>query len=153
MDENAGPDYPILIAIITVIGSILVAFPVAYNPFRQQFTLIFLKQDTFTDKQNYIMTGVFLFLTWGIAIVFPHIDKVLAIMGGLCAATLDYAIPTYCYVKMSEKSWIHPKNLAAIVFFGSLVVVGYGSVVLTIWEMTTGCDTYKKFAANDCKSE
>jgi hypothetical protein len=29
-----GPDVPILIAVITVICSILVAFPVAYNPFR-----------------------------------------------------------------------------------------------------------------------
>jgi len=34
LHDDAGPDYPILIAIITVIGSILVAFPVAYNPFR-----------------------------------------------------------------------------------------------------------------------
>lgn len=45
-----GPDIPILIAVITVIGSILVAFPVAYNPFRQQFVLIFFKSETFTDK-------------------------------------------------------------------------------------------------------
>lgn len=29
-----SPDIPILIAVITVIGSILVAFPVAFNPFR-----------------------------------------------------------------------------------------------------------------------
>lgn len=33
-DDQGKPDYPILIAVIAVIGSILVAFPVAYNPFR-----------------------------------------------------------------------------------------------------------------------
>jgi len=30
-----GKDYAVLIAILTVIGSILVAFPVAFNPTRQ----------------------------------------------------------------------------------------------------------------------
>lgn len=99
---ESGPDYPILIAIITVIGSILVAFPVAYNPFRQQFFLLVYKSNTFTDKQNWIVTSVFILLTWAISIVYPSIDKVLAIMGGLCAATLDYGIPTYCYVKLSD---------------------------------------------------
>lgn len=97
-----GPDYPILISVITVIGSILVAFPVAYNPFRQQFVLMFLKSDTYTDKQNYIISTTFIVVTWGIAVVYPNIDKVLAIMGGLCAATLDYGIPMFCYVKLSD---------------------------------------------------
>lgn len=74
----------------------------AYNPFRQQFTLIFLKRDSFTNKENYIITSIFIAVTWAVSVVYPSIDKVLAIMGGLCAATLDYAIPTYCYVKLSE---------------------------------------------------
>ena len=147
---TSGPDIPILIAIVLVIGSILVAFPVAYNPFRQQFTLIFLKTDTFTDKQNYIITSVFILVTWAVSVVYPSIDKVLAIMGGLCAATLDYAIPTYCYVKLSEQPWTHPKNLAAIFFFGLLVLVGYGSVGLTIWEMVTSCNTFKDFQRDCC---
>ena len=50
LNDDDPPDIPILIAIITVIGSILVAFPVNYNPFRLQFTQVFLKQETFTDK-------------------------------------------------------------------------------------------------------
>jgi hypothetical protein len=48
------------------------------------------------------MTTLFIAITWGIAFVYPNIDKVLTIMGGLCAATLDYGIPMFCYVKLSE---------------------------------------------------
>lgn len=91
------------------------------------------------------MTTIFIIVTWGIAFVYPNIDKVLAIMGGLCAATLDYGIPMYCYVKLSEHRWTHPKNFAAIIFFGLLCLVGYGSVILTIFEMGTGCGTWKRF--------
>ena len=69
-------------------------------------------------------------------------------MGGLCAATLDYLIPTYCYVKLSEHPWTHPKNLAAIIIFGCLTTIGYCSVVLTIWEMASGNNTYKEYLAN-----
>lgn len=91
------------------------------------------------------MTILYVAITWGIAFVYPKIDKVLAIMGGLCAATLDYGIPMYCYVKLSEQSWNHPKNLICIIFFGTLCMVGYGSVIITIWEMFTGCPTHKAF--------
>ena len=98
------------------------------------------------------MTSVFILVTWGIAIVYPNIDKVLAIMGGLCAATLDYGIPMFRYVKLSEHKWTHPKNFAAIVFFGLLCSVGYGSVILTIFEMIIGCGTFKEYMDNGYQS-
>ena len=44
------------------------------------------------------MTVCFCYLSCGLSIVFPKVDKVIAIMGGLLAPTLSYAIPTYCYV-------------------------------------------------------
>jgi hypothetical protein len=56
-------------------------------------------------------------------------------MGGLCATTLDFLIPTYCYVKLSSQSWKSPKNLTAIIFFGVLIFIGYTSVVLTVYLM------------------
>ena len=87
----------------------------------------------------------FLAFSWLLSILFPTIDKVLAIMGGLCAASLDYAIPMFCYVKLSDQHWTHPKNLACIIFFGALTLVGYTAVVVTIWEMATGNDTFKSY--------
>jgi hypothetical protein len=59
-------------------------------------------------------------------------------MGGLCAATLDYFIPMYCYVKLSDKPWTYWKNLSAIIFFGFLTLVGYTSVGVTIYEIFAG---------------
>jgi hypothetical protein len=35
---NTTPDYAILLAIVAVIGSILVAFPVSFNPTRTQLS-------------------------------------------------------------------------------------------------------------------
>lgn len=71
--------------------------------------------------------------TWGISIAFPQIDKVIAIMGGLCAVTMDFLIPTYCYIQLSEKKWYKGKNLLAILFFGPLILIGYTSVIITIY--------------------
>ena len=71
LHADDGPDYPILIAIVAVICSILVAFPVNFNPFRLQFCQAVLHQESFTDRQNYIMTFVFLSTTWVISILFP----------------------------------------------------------------------------------
>lgn len=73
-----------------------------------------------------------------IAIVFPKITQVLSILGGLCSVTMCYFIPTYAYVKLSSNRWYHLDNLLPIIFFGSLIIIGYTSVVITITEMVTG---------------
>jgi hypothetical protein len=37
------------------------------------------------------------------------------------------------YVKLSTERWYAPKNLLPICFFGTLTIIGYTSVVLTIY--------------------
>jgi hypothetical protein len=59
-------------------------------------------------------------------------------MGGLCAATLSFAIPTFCYVKLSDKPLTYYKNLIAIIVFGTLTLIGYTSVIVTVFLMVTG---------------
>ena len=71
----------------------------------------------------------------GIAILFPKVDKVIGIMGGLLAPTLDYLIPCYCYVKLSDNHWTHWKNLSAIIFFSVLTMIGYTAVVVIVYEI------------------
>lgn len=141
-------DVAILVAILLVIGSILIAFPVAFNPFRQQFFVLFYGRNEFSDKENWILTTIFVAVTWGVSIAFPNINAVLSILGGLCAATLDYGIPTFCYVKLSNKPWTNPKNLGAIIFFGALVAVGYSSIIVTIWYMVIDCNSYRDYRNN-----
>jgi amino acid permease len=99
---------------------------------------MFTGRDEFSQKENYIYTIVYIGVTWVISILFPKIDKIISIMGGLCAATLSFAIPTFCYVKLSGKPVTQYKNLSAIIIFGSLSMIGYISVGVTIFLIITG---------------
>ena len=91
------------------------------------------------------MTLTFCYVTMGIAIVFPKVDKVLGIMGGLLAPTLDYLIPMYCYVKLSDRHWTHWKNLSAIIFFSILCFIGYTAVIVIVYEIFQNLDEMPKW--------
>ena len=93
-----GPDVPILIAIIGICITIILAFPLSWNPTRQQCAIIFFKRETYTNKENIFLTVFFVMMSWLIALIYPQITKVISILGGLCATTLDFLIPTYCYL-------------------------------------------------------
>lgn len=41
----------------------------------------------------------------------------------------------FSYIKLSDKPITAPDNLAALLFFGTLMVIGYTSVVVTVYEM------------------
>lgn len=84
------------------------------------------------------MTLSFVYSTMVIAILFPKVDKVIGIMGGLLAPTLDYLIPMYCYVKLSDHHWTHWKNLSAIIFFSFLCFIGYTAVIVILYEIFAG---------------
>ena len=97
----------------------------------------FLKKNDFSQKENFTITSIFISITWIISVYFPNIDKVISIMGGLCAVTVSYLIPTICYVKLSEHSWTHPKNLGVLFFFGILILIGYSSVIIIVYLIVT----------------
>lgn len=91
------------------------------------------------------MTLGFVYLSCGLAIVFPKVDKVIAIMGGLLAPTLSYFIPTYCYVKLSEDHWTHWKNLSAIIFFATLCLIGYIDVGMIVYQIFNDLTTMPRW--------
>lgn len=130
-----GKDYAILIAIMAVVFSILVAFPVCYNPTRQQLARLLLHTDEYSQRQNLIMTVSFVYSTMVAAILFPKVDKVIGITGGLLAPILDYVIPCYCYVKLSPNKWTHWKNLSAIIFFTLMTLIGVMAVGIISYEL------------------
>ena len=51
------------------------------------------------------MTTLIVIFTWAIANAFPFIDKIMSIIGGLTAVTIDYGIPTYCFVMLRPYKW------------------------------------------------
>ena len=73
-----------------------------------------------------------------ISIVFPNITSVLSILGGLCSCTMSYLIPTLAYVRLNKEPWYACKNLLPILFFGTLTLLGYMSVLTTIYMLVTG---------------
>lgn len=44
----------------------------------------------------------------------------------------------YSYIKLSGKSLFSGLNFAAFLFFGILMILGYTSVVVTVYEMVNG---------------
>ena len=61
-------------------------------------------------------------------------------MGGLIAVSMCYLVPLICQLKLSDKHWTSPYNLSAIVYFGVLILIGYTSVGVTVYEVVQGLD-------------
>lgn len=134
-------DVPLLIACIAVMACIMVAYPVNYNPFRQHFFSVILGRDEITFKENFLVTFIFITLTTTISVVYPNIKPVISIMGGLIAVSMCYLVPIICQIKLSSKPWHACENLSALLFFGTLILIGYTSVIITVYEIVTGAKT------------
>jgi hypothetical protein len=76
------------------------------------------------------------------------VTDIISILGGLCATSLSFAIPLFCYIKLSKDGLKSPKNIFALLFFGVLIIAGYSSVILTVFRIVTGCNSYKDYQKN-----
>ena len=128
------------------------AVPVNYNPSRNQVFYIFFGRDSFSDKENIVLTGIFIIFTTFVAIVFPNISAVLGILGGLNATSIQYFVPMICSVKVSGLPVTSPSNIIKILFFGFLCLVGYTNVGTTIYRVVTGNDIIGRGSDNFCST-
>ena len=100
-------DYGLLVAILAVCACVLVAFPVNYHPFREEFTKTILRRKApnqdLSNKENLLVTSVFVALTCFISIIFPKISKVISIMSGLIAVSMCFLIPVICIVRLAPR--------------------------------------------------
>lgn len=127
-------DVSILIGIIALVILLLIHSPVNYFPCRLIIVQTFGGQDEFTTTQNYIVTFCFFTCAVIVSIIFPNITSVLSIIGGLCACTQSYVLPTLVYVKLSTKRLGHWKNLGALLIGITVGLLGYASVVTTVMQ-------------------
>jgi len=83
------------------------------------------------------------------------VKDIISILGGLCATSLSFAIPLFCYIKLSKDGLKSAKNILALLFFVTLILVGYSSVILTVFKMATKCGSYKDYRKNypNCNNE
>lgn len=82
-----------------IIASLLVMIVMIVNcvtnflPFRSAlFTLIY-DHDDISKKQNIVITSLFYIAVIIISIIFPEVNSVLGIFGGLTSTSICYAIP------------------------------------------------------------
>lgn len=129
-----------MIAVLANISTLVAAFPCNYHPFRQAFFSQLIGRDEFSDKENYIFTALIIGITCFISIIFPNIKQVISILGGLVAVQSSYMLPCLIQVKLSKKRWFETENLMPILFFGTLLFLGFGSVVITVYEVVTALD-------------
>jgi len=77
----------------------------------------------------------------------PNVTTIIAILGGACSVTLAYTFPckfkfnsflVYGHVKLSKHPWTHQENFVPLMFFIPLIIIGYSSVVATVFLVVTG---------------
>jgi amino acid permease len=96
-------DTTILIGIIALVILLLIHSPVNYFPCRLILAQLAGSEEV-SRKQNYVITSCFFSCVVIVAIIFPNITSVLSIIGGLCAVTQSYVLPTLMFLKLSHKS-------------------------------------------------
>lgn len=136
--DGSDKDYAMIFGALGVCLIMVVSQPVNYHPWRHQVFLYAFGRDTFSDKENWIISCSFYFFCTVVAIFFPKIKDVLSILGGLTCATLSYLIPMIAYVRTSDEPKSSCKNLLPIVVFGTLTLIGYISVTITVYLVLVG---------------
>mmetsp|Transcript_41092 Transcript_41092/g.39610 ORF Transcript_41092/g.39610 Transcript_41092/m.39610 type:complete len:126 (-) Transcript_41092:26-403(-) len=109
-----------------------------YIPLRQQLFYFFLNREDFSLVENLLSTAVIIAVSAIAAIAYPEITQVLSIIGGLCAVSISYVIPTFSYVGLCGKPYTHWYSMLCIAVFGILTLAGYFSVLLTLYQIITG---------------
>jgi len=134
-----NPDYPALIAAFAICIVLFAAFPSNYSPCRNQFFLLcYPEKETFSNKANLMLTVIFIVLTCSVAVFYPNVSTVLSILGGGCSVSICYTVPLFSWVKLSSKPWYDTQNLIPLLFFGTLILLGYSSCVSTVIMLAQG---------------
>ena len=88
------------------------------------FEIRFLKEKK-DNKFIYILVSFFLvYLTAGIAIIFPNIYDILSLMGGTGCVYMSITLPGLLSVRLSGKNKKHWKNVLIYTFTGTFTVIG-----------------------------
>lgn len=128
-------DYAMTIGDLAVILVVLVSSPANYFPFKSTLYYIAFGNNNVSTLFNFICTTIFCTLTAVISIVFPQIHSALSITGGFSSVNMCYIVPLVCYLKLSKEKWYKGFNLFLLIFFSVLSVIGWISVIVTIYQI------------------
>ena len=70
-----------------------------------------------------------------VSIVFPSVQSVLSIFGGIASVNIVYIVPLVCYLKLRHEGepLLIAKNVLAIVYFVIMILLGWLSSVGTLY--------------------
>ena len=120
-----------------VMTSLVANITLNYIPFRNSLYFMSTGKEEFSTKFNIICTACFQAATCSISIVFPNVADVLAVFGGIASVNIVYIVPLFCYLKLRREGdpLSAPKNVAAIIFFSTMILIGWCSSIGTIMMM------------------
>lgn len=133
-DPKDGVDIPNIIGVYSICFSFLVTIPTCYFPLRQQLSMLLFGKEEFSKRANYIMTPIIVLSTFIIAYEFRDIAIIMSIIGGLTGVTIDYGIPTFCFVMLRPYPWHHFQNISRIIIFGLVCLCGYVGVGFAFYD-------------------
>ena len=126
------PDYAMTVSCIAVILVVLVSSPANYFPFKNTLNYMITGTTEMSTKFNIVCTSIFCAMTCFLSVVFPNVKSALSITGGFSSVNMCYLVPLICWVKLSDKKWYQGTNILYVVFFLSLSVIGFISVIVTV---------------------
>ena len=135
-------DWLVTTASILVLSTMVCNIVMNFMPFRNSLYFMTTGKENFSQKFNIICTASFQVATCSVSIVFPNVSNVLAIFGGIASVNIVYIVPLYCYLKLRKEGepLTEPKNLAAIIYFAIMCVIGWCSSIGTV-AMMLGSET------------
>ena len=120
-------DIWMMVARMGIYISVMVGFPVNFNPFRNSVYHLVTGNTDFSVKANFLITTVTLVISTTVAILYPNIVSILSILGGFGSVFLCFFIPTTLHIKLSEHPFRHWTNLLPFCLFGLLCLAGWAS--------------------------
>ena len=141
--EEWNTDWLQTICSILVMSTMVTNIVLNYIPFRNSLYFMSTGRENFSTKFNIICTVCFQAATCSVSIVFPNVSNVLAIFGGIASVNIVYIVPLVCYLKLRHENdpLTSPKNLAAIIYFSIMSLIGWGSSIGTVLMMLGSKDS------------
>ena len=126
------PDYAMTVSCLAVILVVLVSSPANYFPFKNTLNFMINGKTEMSTKFNIVCTSIFCAMTCFLSVVFPNVKSALSITGGFSSVNMCYIVPLFCWVKLSDKKWYQSSNILYVLFFISLSLIGFISVIVTV---------------------
>lgn len=132
-----GKDYFQILAVFAVMIVLLVKMLANIMPFKTNLYQLMYGEGEMTPKANFVICSIFCVTNCYIAIVFPKIEAVLGIFGGVCSVNICFIVPLVIYINLRKEDdpWYGFKNLSAIVVFSIFSVFGWLAVISSIQTM------------------